>query len=193
HEEVSVWLFRDIVTKELKDELKDDDLIFITELIKGVDTSHEEWTATGRNVEKSFLYEIVVNQWNGIDVRKWDYFARDCHYLGISNSFDHQRMLNSARVCEVNMRNHICFRDKVADSIYDMFHTRYTLYLQAYQHKIVNIIEEKISKALLAAKDKSTKLSQAVESISEIKTRKDPKEVDENTRTNVLKKFIKLT
>ncbi|KAL0151874.1 hypothetical protein M9458_052875, partial [Cirrhinus mrigala] len=124
----------------------------------------------------------------------------DCHYLGISNSFDHQRMLKSARVCEVktrneeNGRNHICFRDKVADSIYDMFHTRYTLYLQAYQHKIVNIIEEKISEALLAAKDKSTKLSQAVESISEIKTHiSGTEEVDENTRTNVLEKFTKLT
>ncbi|XP_016333383.1 deoxynucleoside triphosphate triphosphohydrolase SAMHD1-like [Sinocyclocheilus anshuiensis] len=43
---------------------------------------------------------------------------------------------------------------KVADNIYDMFHTRYTLYSQAYQHKIVNIIEEKISEALIAAKDK---------------------------------------
>ncbi|KAL0151866.1 hypothetical protein M9458_052867, partial [Cirrhinus mrigala] len=118
----------------------------------------------------------------------------DCHYLGISNSFDHQRMLKSARVCEVNMRNHICFRDKVADSIYDMFHTRYTLYLQAYQHKIVNIIEEKISEALLAAKDKSTKLSQAVESITEIKKHiSGTEEVDENTRTNMLKKFTKLT
>jgi len=30
-----------------------------------------------------------------------------------------------------------------------MFHTRYTLYLQAYQHKIVNIIEEKLLLFLL--------------------------------------------
>ncbi|XP_042625735.1 deoxynucleoside triphosphate triphosphohydrolase SAMHD1-like [Cyprinus carpio] len=126
---------------KLKDELKEEDLTFIQELIKGVHTSAEE--DGGRTEDKAFLYEIVVNQWNGIDVRKWDYFARDCHHLGIPNSFDHQRLLKSARVCEVDKRKHICFRDKVADNICDMFHTRYTLYSQAYQHKIVNIIEEK--------------------------------------------------
>ncbi|XDV16835.1 hypothetical protein PO909_016365 [Leuciscus waleckii] len=72
-----------------------------------------QWPAEGRNQDKAFLYEIVVNKWNGIDVRKWDYFARDCHHLGFPKSFDHQRLLNSARVCLVRGRHHICFRDKV--------------------------------------------------------------------------------
>ncbi|XP_026137198.1 uncharacterized protein LOC113114400 isoform X2 [Carassius auratus] len=168
-QDASVWLFLDIVknNKQLEKELKKD-LNFIKELIKGVDTSDEGWPAKGRTEDKAFLYEIVVNKWNGIDVRKWDYFARDCHHLGIPNSFDHQRLLKSARVCEVEGRKHICFRDKVADNIYDMFHTRYTLYQQAYQHKIVNIIEEKISEALIAAKDKIRQLSPtAVTSVKE--------------------------
>ncbi|XDV16818.1 hypothetical protein PO909_016352, partial [Leuciscus waleckii] len=152
------------------------DLTFIEELIRGVDTATPEWTATGRPEEKAFLYEIVVNKWNEIDVRKWDYFARDCHYLGIPNSFDHRCLLKSARVCDVDGRNHICFRDKVADNVYDMFHTRYTLYLQAYQHKIVNIIEDKIVEAFLEA--------QTTHAIFPISERLSP---DEMT------KFIKLT
>ena len=58
-------------------------------------------------MEKSFLYEvgehvmavnnddmlfvqIVANKKNGIDVDKWDYFARDCHHLGIMINFDYQ-------------------------------------------------------------------------------------------------------
>ncbi|KTG36133.1 hypothetical protein cypCar_00036161, partial [Cyprinus carpio] len=110
----SFWMFLDIVEKndELKQKLNEKDLRFIKELIEGVDTADPQWPATGRSKNKAFLYEIVINKWNGIDVHRWDYFARDCHHLGIPNSFDHQRLLESARVCKVNGRNHICFRDK---------------------------------------------------------------------------------
>lgn len=34
--------------------------------------------------------QIVANKKTGIDVDKWDYFARDCYYLGISNNFDYK-------------------------------------------------------------------------------------------------------
>ena len=34
------------------------------------------------------VFQIVANKRNGIDVDKWDYFARDCHCLGIPNNFD---------------------------------------------------------------------------------------------------------
>uniref|UniRef100_A0A672K094 HD domain-containing protein n=1 Tax=Sinocyclocheilus grahami TaxID=75366 RepID=A0A672K094_SINGR len=126
--------------------LDDKDATFIKELIEGAKTSEVQtdtpWTYKGRDEDKSFLYEIVANKQNGIDVDKWDYFARDCHHLGIRNSFDHQRLLKFARVCEVSGRKHICFRDKEADNVYDMFRTRYTLHRQAYQHKICNIIED---------------------------------------------------
>ncbi|KAL1281475.1 hypothetical protein QQF64_000278 [Cirrhinus molitorella] len=158
---VSFWMFLDIVEKndELKQKLDEKDLLFIKELMEGVDTADPKWPAEGRTEDKAFLYEIVINKWNGIDVHRWDYFARDCYHLGIPNSFDHQYMLKFARVCKVNGRNHICYRDKVADNVYDMFHTRYILYSQAYEHKIVNIIEEKIIDALLEAKDKLPKIS----------------------------------
>uniref|UniRef100_K1QKC3 SAM domain and HD domain-containing protein 1 n=1 Tax=Magallana gigas TaxID=29159 RepID=K1QKC3_MAGGI len=71
---------------------------FITELIEGL-TKDET--------------RIVANKRNGIDVDKWDYFARDCHMLGIKNSFDHIRCMKFARVVKVNGEEQICFRDKV--------------------------------------------------------------------------------
>uniref|UniRef100_A0A8C2IUS8 HD domain-containing protein n=1 Tax=Cyprinus carpio TaxID=7962 RepID=A0A8C2IUS8_CYPCA len=157
HEQMSILMFDDIV-KSLKAEnedmlkehgLDDKDVTFIKELIEGATTS--EWTYKGRDEDKSFLYEIVANKQNGIDVDKWDYFARDCHHLGIRNSFDHQRLLKFARVCEVNGRNHICFRDKEADNVYDMFRTRYTLHRQAYQHKMGYIIDTMFAEALIRA------------------------------------------
>lgn len=59
------------------------------------------------------LKKIVANERNGIDVDKWDYFARDCHMLGIKNTFDHTRCMKFARVVEVDGEKQICFRDKV--------------------------------------------------------------------------------
>jgi HD superfamily phosphohydrolase len=98
--------------------LTETDLIFITEQIAGPKTSEmssqpPSWPYSGRPEEKSFLYEIVANKRNGIDVDKWDYFARDCHCLGIPNNFDLRRYMKFARVIEVNSRRQICTRDKV--------------------------------------------------------------------------------
>ncbi|XP_068118219.1 deoxynucleoside triphosphate triphosphohydrolase SAMHD1-like [Hyperolius riggenbachi] len=130
-----------------------EDLTFIKEMIAGPLTKEEEqtWPYKGRGEEKSFLYEIVANKRNGIDVDKWDYFARDCHHLGIQNSFDHYRLLKLVSVCNVEGRNHICFRDKEVGNLYDMFHTRNSLHRRAYQHKTTNIIEIMITEAFKKA------------------------------------------
>ncbi|CAM4454622.1 unnamed protein product [Leuciscus chuanchicus] len=203
HEQMSLLMFDDIV-KSLKTEnenvlkehgLDDKDVTFIKELIEGAKDSVAEWTYQGRTEDKSFLYEIVANKQNGIDVDKWDYFARDCHHLGIRNSFDHQRLLNFARVCKVNGRNHICFRDKEADNVYDMFRTRYTLHRQAYQHKICNIIEEMFAEALVLAdrdlhKDKPKdmlKISEAIKTAEEYSKLTDEifEQISSSTATNL--------
>ena len=73
----------------------------------------QDWPYLGRPESKSFLYEVVANKRNGIDVDKWDYFARDCHNLGIPNNFDMRRYMKFARVIVVNDRRQICTRDKV--------------------------------------------------------------------------------
>ncbi|CAL8325599.1 unnamed protein product [Merluccius merluccius] len=129
-----------------------DDLIFIKELIAGPpDSPDGGWPYKGRLVEKSFLYEIVANKRNGIDVDKWDYFARDCHHLGIQNNFDYRRFLMFARVCKVEGKQQICTRDKEVGNLYDMFHTRNCLHRRAYQHKVGNIVETMITEAFLMA------------------------------------------
>ncbi|XP_052817340.1 deoxynucleoside triphosphate triphosphohydrolase SAMHD1-like isoform X2 [Mya arenaria] len=109
----------------------------------------KEWTLKGRPKEKSFLYEVVANKRNGIDVDKWDYFARDCHMLGIRNNFDHNRCIEFSRVLD----SQICYRDKEVGNLYDMFHTRRTLHSRAYQHKTTKIIEKMVTEALVKAND----------------------------------------
>ena len=73
-----------------------------------------------RDNERRFLYQIVANEENGVDVDKWDYFARDSHYLGIGQRFDHIRIIkDEMRVCKCKRNEtdkqtwQICFRDKV--------------------------------------------------------------------------------
>ncbi|TRY56055.1 hypothetical protein DNTS_017904 [Danionella cerebrum] len=178
HEMASVQMFDHLVQENALEPVMlqhglrlPDDLTFIKEQIAGplesavLDSTGEGWSShpsqcdmftpqwpyQGRPMQKSFLYEIVANKRNGIDVDKWDYFARDCYHLGIQNNFDYKRFLKFARVCEVKGRKHICTRDKEVGNLYDMFHTRNCLHRRAYQHKVGNIIETMITEAFVKA------------------------------------------
>ncbi|XP_035994542.1 deoxynucleoside triphosphate triphosphohydrolase SAMHD1-like isoform X1 [Fundulus heteroclitus] len=126
-------------------------LDFIKKLINTEYVSETEELLRSHFQDRSFLYEIVANKRNGIDVDKWDYFARDCHYLGIKNGFDYRRLILCARVCEVEGRTEICFRDKEVFNLYDMFYTRFCLHKRAYQHKVTNAVECMITDAFLKA------------------------------------------
>ncbi|XP_076023304.1 deoxynucleoside triphosphate triphosphohydrolase SAMHD1-like isoform X2 [Genypterus blacodes] len=162
HEQASIHMFNYLVEdNDLKPVMEQhglvlpEDLVFIKEQIAGpMDTSssrRKKWPYKGRPEDKSFLYEIVANKRNGIDVDKWDYFARDCHHLGIQNNFDYRRFLMFARVIDVDGQKHICTRDKEVGNLYDMFYTRNCLHRRAYQHKVGNIIETMITEAFLKA------------------------------------------
>ena len=47
---------------------------FVNYLLHSVTVNHIYW-------------QIVANKSTGIDVDKWDYYARDCHYLGVEHDF----------------------------------------------------------------------------------------------------------
>ncbi|XP_070797748.1 deoxynucleoside triphosphate triphosphohydrolase SAMHD1 [Pituophis catenifer annectens] len=161
HEQASVQMFEHLIdSNNLKPDMEqyglqlDEDIHFIKEQIASPveeERGDKEWPYHGRSKNKSFLYEIVANKTSGIDVDKWDYFARDCHHLGIQNNFDYERFIKFARVCQVKDMMHICTRDKEVGNLYDMFHTRNCLHRRAYQHKVNNIIETMITDAFLKA------------------------------------------
>ncbi|KAM3921816.1 deoxynucleoside triphosphate triphosphohydrolase SAMHD1 isoform 2-T2 [Leptodactylus fuscus] len=168
HETASVKMFDHLIQSNGLEKVMEryglvlpEDLKFIKEQITGPlppedeerfnSSQNSSWSYEGRQEDKSFLYEIVANKRNGIDVDKWDYFARDCHHLGIQNNFDYKRFLKFARVCAVGKKKHICTREKEVGNLYDMFHTRNCLHRRAYQHKVGNIIETMITDAFLKA------------------------------------------
>nr|XP_039269669.1 deoxynucleoside triphosphate triphosphohydrolase SAMHD1-like [Styela clava] len=130
------------------------DVTFVKEMIAGVDRSVTNgiWPYKGRGEDKSFLYEIVSNERNKVDVDKWDYFARDCYHLGIRNSFDHNRFMQFIKVLKVEgERLQICARDKESYNLYEMFHTRSVLHRRAYQHRVANAIDHMICDAMVLA------------------------------------------
>ena len=49
----------------------------------------------------TIIIQIVANNDTGIDVAKWDYLARDCHYLGIPNEFN-WRSVHKINIISVN-------------------------------------------------------------------------------------------
>ncbi|XP_047445428.1 deoxynucleoside triphosphate triphosphohydrolase SAMHD1-like [Mugil cephalus] len=164
HEDASIEMFDHLVeSNNLKEVMESyglvlpDDQLFIKEMINGSlkdpQAAQAEWPYKGRTRDKSFLYEIVSNKRNGIDVDKFDYFARDCHHLGIQNNFDHWRFIKLARVCEAQGGKQICSRDKEVSNLYNMFHTRNYLHRRAYQHRVKVNIEIMIKDAFMKAND----------------------------------------
>lgn len=100
---------------------------------------------------EGFIYQIVSNNLNGLDVDKYDYIKRDTLHTGIQNGFDHARLIDSVLVID----NKISYSEQAEYDIYNMFATRHRLHRTLYGHKgvisaqyiingIMNIIDKVI-------------------------------------------------
>jgi len=98
--------------------------------------------------EKPFLFEIVANGVSGIDTDKFDYLQRDSFNVGINVSFDYKRLLYGSRVMG---DGHLGYHVKEAATVYDLFHTRHSLFRQIYVHRATKAVEFMITDALLEA------------------------------------------
>ncbi|KAJ3274536.1 SAM domain and HD [Terramyces sp. JEL0728] len=114
---------------------------FIKDLIHGAPRSDYP------QARKKFLFEIVANTRNSVDVDKFDYILRDCYNIGIKCGFDPIRLITFSRVID----NQICFHHKEAYHLYELFHTRYSLFKQVYTHRVSTVIEYMICDALISA------------------------------------------
>ncbi|CAF0904352.1 unnamed protein product [Adineta steineri] len=163
HEQASIDMFEYIInTNNLKPffeqvGLNDIDIIFVKELIFGQldqQNNDQNWPYKGRNISKSFLYEIVSNKLTGIDVDKFDYFARDSYYLGTKISFEHMRFIKFYRVIKVDDgKLHLCLRDKEVKACYEIYRIRDDLHRRAYQHPVVKGIELMLKEVFIIAND----------------------------------------
>ncbi|XP_069153787.1 uncharacterized protein [Solanum lycopersicum] len=99
--------------------------------------------------EKQFLYDIVANGRNGIDVDKFDYIERDTRACGLRCNFQFQRLMETMRVID----NEICYRAKEYLTIHKLFSTRADLHRTVYTHPKVKAIEFMVVDALIKAND----------------------------------------
>ncbi|XP_057830386.1 uncharacterized protein LOC131041362 isoform X2 [Cryptomeria japonica] len=97
--------------------------------------------------EKQFLFDIVANGRNSIDVDKFDYIERDCRGCGLRSSFQFDRLMESMRV----MGGEICYRAKEYLNVHKLFETRADLFRGVYLHPKVKALELMLVDALILA------------------------------------------
>lgn len=115
---------------------------------------------TNKNYIYKFLFDIVANKRNSIDVDKFDYMTRDSHHLGLKDAyFDYTSLMKQARV----IKDEICYPYKVsyylmiyllsqfAHKVYELFHARYKLFKNVYINRGKDAIDIMIRDILLEA------------------------------------------
>ncbi|KAJ2634148.1 hypothetical protein GGF40_004377 [Coemansia sp. RSA 1286] len=138
HEQGSEMMLNHTIDENHID-IDDSDVSFIKKLIRG--------SETGAPGEKTFLFDIVSNNRNGVDVDKFDYIQRDCYNVGVKSSYDFSRLMLNSRVID----DELCYSHKEAYNLTEMFHTRYSLHKRVYSHRAAEGIERMIVDAMAVA------------------------------------------
>lgn len=139
HEERSVMLFHEIIT-DIKIKFADDEYYMSDFINEDAFNFIAELINPTINTSTNFVFQIISNSLNGLDVDKLDYLYRDSFYLGSGNPYDLMRVISHIQVIGGN----ICFPEKISYDIYKIFRSRYDLHKQFYTHKTTICIEHMI-------------------------------------------------
>ena len=160
HENRSTFLLKYIVdTYNIN--INIDQLKVINDLINPSLSCYDDWNEKYK-VGK-WIFQIISNPINCIDVDKFDYLVRDTVTLGLKFNFDPSRIINDTKIINDN----ICYSVQSSEDIYQMFFIRYRLHRQIYNHKAVKAIEIIILQILLEL-EKTMKISEYILDINKI-------------------------
>ena len=101
------------------------------------------------NNPRAFIYEIVANFRNGIDVDKFDYIKRDTFYCGLNYTIDCSRIIKSVKV----IGNKLCYLDKSYKDIQDIFYVRGRLHNEIFKHHTCISIDKMVESVLYLLSD----------------------------------------
>jgi len=154
HENRSINLLNYLVeTENIK--LNKNQLKIIGDLINPKESNYSKWES--KYQIGKWIFQIISNPLNSIDVDKFDYLTRDTQSVGLKCGFDFNRIINDAKVID----NKICYSLQCSEDIYQMFFLRYRLHRQIYNHKAVKAIEILVIK-LLFELEKEYKISEYI-------------------------------
>jgi HD superfamily phosphohydrolase len=141
HENRSIYLLNYLVEK-YNVELGKEQLKVIGDLINPKEAEYSKWKS--KYQIGKWIFQIVSNPLNSIDVDKFDYLVRDTRATGLKFGFGYSRIIEDAKVID----NKICYSLQCSEDIYQMFFIRYRLHRQIYNHKAVKAIEILVIKLL---------------------------------------------
>ena len=141
HEKFGGEIIKYLIDDNNIEGVDDEELKMINSLIEG-NNLHK----TGYN----WIYQIVANKENSIDVDKFDYIQRDIYHSGVQNlSVDYTRIFKDINI----INNNICFSEKNDYSLLNLFQARYLLHQKIYNHPMTICVESMIKDALLLSKE----------------------------------------
>jgi len=97
--------------------------------------------------ENRFLFDIVANKRNSVDVDKFEYLMRDSKNTGISASVDMNRLISFMKVID----DEICFKASEVYNVYRLFDMRANMHHVVYTHKKAKAVEYMIVDAMVEA------------------------------------------
>ena len=124
HEERSCLILDQMVTK-YNLPLEKEEVEFIKRLI------------VPNKTDTTWEYQIIANQVNDIDVDKIDYIQRDSFHLNLGYAGQYTRILQLGRVID----GQLCYPEKLKFEIYSLFHTRFRLHKEIYNHPVSKAYE----------------------------------------------------
>jgi HD superfamily phosphohydrolase len=121
HEQRSCEIISKIVKNcsILSEHMSDDDIKFIQSLINPSDN------------DTGFIYEIVSNSRNSLDVDKYDYILRDSYHTSIATGFQMNRLVDSIIIID----NKIAYPEQAVNDVHTLFQSRYKMFKTVYCHK----------------------------------------------------------
>ena len=137
----SVQVFN-ILNKKIKLNLSDSDIEFIKLCINPIKEIIDEYP-------DKYLYYIICNPINGIDLDKLDYINRDCNRIGLNHKIDIDEILNNSKIID----DKICYNYQIYPKIINLFQCRYNLYREIYTNPNVLKFNYMISDVILRSNE----------------------------------------